>query len=202
MDKNLTYKSYICNDRSLQFLNQFQFQLNQHHAHLSHKLLDPKASQKSYWSILKPFLNNRKITCIPTFLHQDKICNWLKSESQYFQQFLCWLMFYCKKTTVNFRWLSETHTHKKNNKKGKTGESISKINFSTDDTLKIIRNLDVNKSHEHDMISIRMIKICDTSLCRPLKLIFQSCLESGKFPIEWKKKRMWFQFTRKVRSKY
>ena len=32
-----------------------------------------------------------------------------------------------------------------------------------------------------------MIKICDTSVCRPLKLIFQSCLESGKFPIEWKK---------------
>ena len=37
------------------------------------------------------------------------------------------------------------------------------------------------------MISIRMIKICDTSICRPLKLIFQSCLESGKFPTEWEK---------------
>ena len=32
-----------------------------------------------------------------------------------------------------------------------------------------------------------MIKICDTSICRPLKLTFQPCLESGKFPIEWKK---------------
>ena len=32
-----------------------------------------------------------------------------------------------------------------------------------------------------------MIKICDTSICRPLKLIFQSCLDSGKFPIKWKK---------------
>ena len=39
----------------------------------------------------------------------------------------------------------------------------------------------------HDMISIRMIKICETSICRPLKLIFQSSLESGKFPNEWKK---------------
>ena len=37
------------------------------------------------------------------------------------------------------------------------------------------------------MISIQMIKICDTSICRPLKLIFQACLESGKFPNEWKK---------------
>ena len=69
----------------------------------------------------------------------------------------------------------------------KTHESQSTINFSTDDILKIIRNLDPNKAHRHDMISIRMIKICDTSICRPLKLIFQSCLESGKFPAEWKK---------------
>ena len=37
------------------------------------------------------------------------------------------------------------------------------------------------------MISIRMIKICETSICRPLKLIFQSSLESGKLPNKWKK---------------
>ena len=37
------------------------------------------------------------------------------------------------------------------------------------------------------MISIRMVKICDDSTCKPLKLIFQSCLESDKFPSEWKK---------------
>ena len=37
------------------------------------------------------------------------------------------------------------------------------------------------------MISIRMVKICDDSTCKPLKLIFQSYLESGKFPSEWKK---------------
>ena len=31
------------------------------------------------------------------------------------------------------------------------------------------------------------MKICDDSTCKPLKLIFQSCLESGKFPSECKK---------------
>ena len=66
-------------------------------------------------------------------------------------------------------------------------ESLSTINFSTDDILKIVRNLDPNKAHRHDKISIRMIKICDTSICKPLKLIFQSCLKSGKFSAEWKK---------------
>ena len=32
-----------------------------------------------------------------------------------------------------------------------------------------------------------MVKLCDASLCKPLELIFKSCLESGKFPPEWKK---------------
>ena len=69
----------------------------------------------------------------------------------------------------------------------KMHESLTTINFSINDTLKIIRNLDLNKAHGHDMISIRMVKICDDSICKPLKLMFQSCLESGKFPSEWKK---------------
>ena len=37
------------------------------------------------------------------------------------------------------------------------------------------------------MISIRMGKVCDDSICKPLKLILESCLESGKFPSKWKK---------------
>ena len=61
------------------------------------------------------------------------------------------------------------------------------IDFSNNDILKIIRNLDRNKAHGHDMISIKMVKICDDSICKPLKLILHSCLESGKFSSEWKK---------------
>ena len=71
--------------------------------------------------------------------------------------------------------------------KKRVNESLTTIDFSNNDILKIIRNLDPNKAHGHDMISIRMVKICDDSVCRPLKLTFQSCLESGKFPSEWKK---------------
>ena len=69
----------------------------------------------------------------------------------------------------------------------KTRESRTTIGFSNNDILKIFRNLDPNKAHGHDMISIRMVRICDDSICKPLKLIFGSSLESGKFPSEWKK---------------
>ena len=37
------------------------------------------------------------------------------------------------------------------------------------------------------MINIQMIKNCDASICKPLELIFISCLENGKFLTEWKK---------------
>ena len=37
------------------------------------------------------------------------------------------------------------------------------------------------------MISIRLLKLCGKSICKPLDLIFQSCIKQGKFPTEWKK---------------
>ena len=86
-------------------------------------------------------------------------------------------------------------------KKKKMRESLTTIDFSNNDIVKIIRNLDPNKAHGHDMISIRMVKICDDSICKPLKLIFQSCLESGKFPSEWKKANL-VPIHKRVTSKY
>ena len=42
-------------------------------------------------------------------------------------------------------------------------------------------------SHGHDKISIRMLKLSDKAICKPLHMIFTSCLETGVFPIHWKK---------------
>ena len=39
----------------------------------------------------------------------------------------------------------------------------------------------------HDMISIRMIKLCGISVCKPLEIIFQNCLHSKKSLSEWEK---------------
>ena len=64
---------------------------------------------------------------------------------------------------------------------------LDTIVFSKKDVYKIIKNLDSNKVHGHDIISIRMIKLCGISICKPLRIIFQNCLRSGMFPSEWKK---------------
>ena len=68
-----------------------------------------------------------------------------------------------------------------------TDQSLTSINFSQDDILKIIQNLNPNKAHGPDKISIRMIKICGKSLCKPLEMIFKSCIKKGEYPSEWKK---------------
>ena len=83
----------------------------------------------------------------------------------------------------------------------KLRESVTTIDFSNNDILNIIRNRDPNKVRCHDMISIRMVEICDDSICKLLKFIAQSCLEIGKFLANGKK-RMWFQFIKRVTSKY
>ena len=57
--------------------------------------------------------------------------------------------------------------------------------FTTDDIKSIINKLDPNKAHSHDMISIRMIKLCGDFIYKPLEMIFKSCLNQGIFPVEW-----------------
>ena len=63
-------------------------------------------------------------------------------------------------------------------------KSISSIAFNCNDIATIIRSLDPNKAHGHDMISIRMLEICGRPICKPLELIFQSYIKHGKFDNE------------------
>ena len=52
---------------------------------------------------------------------------------------------------------------------------------------KIIQVFSHNKAHGHDIISIRMLKICGDTICKPLEMIFSQALTSSLFPSEWTK---------------
>ena len=56
------------------------------------------------------------------------------------------------------------------------------VKFVNTDILKIIQNLNPNKAHDHDKISIPKLKIFGNSLYRILELIFNDCLAKGIFP--------------------
>ena len=71
-----------------------------------------------------------------------------------------------------------------------TNNILDTIAFSKEEVYKIIKNLDPNKAHGHDMISIPMIKLCCISIWKPLEIIFHNCLSSCKFPFEWRRQML------------
>ena len=66
-------------------------------------------------------------------------------------------------------------------------KSLSNISFTDNDIGKIIKCLDPNKAHGHDMMSIRMLKIFGDSIYKPLHLVFRASLDQRTFPLCWKK---------------
>ena len=56
-------------------------------------------------------------------------------------------------------------------------DSLYSLKFFTENILQIINKLDSNKVHGYDEISIRMLKLCSSSVCRPLQIVYKSCLD-------------------------
>ena len=64
---------------------------------------------------------------------------------------------------------------------------LQKKNLEDEDIYKIIKTLDTNKVHGYDEVSIRMLKLCDKSIVKPLSIIFKNCKLKRNFPNLWKK---------------
>ena len=63
---------------------------------------------------------------------------------------------------------------------------LSSVKFESKDISNIIRSLVVNKTHDHDNISIIMLTICDSAIVEPFTIIFNSCINQSMFPYIWK----------------
>ena len=125
---------------------------------------------------MKTLLNGKKIPCIPPLFHGDKFIVVFQGKSEIFNSFFTEQ---CSPISNGSVLPSELPL--------RTDSSLSSFHFTKDDILRIINNLDPNEAHGHDEISIRMLKICGDSICRPLSIIFKTCLRTGIFPLEWKK---------------
>ena len=68
-----------------------------------------------------------------------------------------------------------------------TQSRLNYINFNEDEILKIIRALNIHKAHGHDDISIRMIKICDKPLLKPLILLLANSTKLSCYHDIWKR---------------
>ena len=143
---------------------------NDYHRKLSDKLNDPETSAKAYWSILKTLYNGKKIPLILPILVNNKLISNFKEKANYFNNFFtshCTLI-------SNVSVLS-------NSSNSVSNVSLSSIHFEDQDILKIICSVN-NKAYGYDDISIRLLKLCDSSIVRPLSIIFKNCLQTGAFP--------------------
>ena len=150
---------------------------NKYFFSIPEKLNNPNTSIKYYWSLIKTLQNGKKVPYIPPIYDNNRYVTDFKEKCQLFNSYFseqCTLL-------KNISTLPNTCSKHTNN-------ILDTIVFSKDDIHKIIKNLDPNKAHGHDMISIRMIKLCGISISKPLEIIFQNCLRSGKFPPSESKK--------------
>ena len=140
------------------------------------KLQKTQRSSKAYWSLLKIFINNEKIPLIPPLYHKNEFVIDFKKKTKPFNSFFadqCSLISNSSELLSMLEYLTQS--------------CLSSITFSKDGIAKLIHNLDPNKAHGHDQISIRILKLCSTSICKPLEIIFNQRLETGAFLNDWKK---------------
>ena len=129
------------------------------------------------WCNRAQFCNSpKKIPCIPPISHENRFVTNFKEKAESFKSFFAEQ---CSIIDNSSEIPSFLHP--------KTDKFLSNITLTEKDIEKVVQSLDSNKAHGHDMISIRMLKICGESTIKPLLIIYKRCREKDCFPNERKK---------------
>ena len=169
---------YLCNEID----NRISKSKKEHYQNINRKLNDLLTSSLTYWPLMKPFFNGKKVPVIPPLLWCVCAFAMVPPKGAFVTDFQekanIFNLFFAKKCILvsNNSVLPSEFTNM-------TEERIQSINFSESDVIKIIRALHVNKAHGYDNISVRMIKLCTNSVTHPLTLIFQNSMATGIFAI-------------------
>ena len=166
----------ILSNITLELSNAISFSKAKYHERLAIKLNDPKTAPKTYWSILKTFVNGSKIPLIPFVLVNNEFVTDFLVKANLFNDFF---REQCR-PIMNDRSLP-------NNQTIETVTRLCNINIHTDAIIKLIQSLDPNKAHGCDGISICILKLCATSISKPLHILFNNSVTNEHFLNEWKK---------------
>ena len=185
--KNKLYQQYIQNGRfesDRVFIESLIAELNDiisytkdlYYENLAKKLNNSLLQAKTYWSILKSFYNDWKVPLIPPLLIDDKFVTDIQTKTNIFNKCFadqCQPLYNASDLPTNQIFLTQSR--------------LVSLDFRERKLLQIIRALNINKAHGHDVISIRMNKICDKSLLKPLTVLFRNSIKSSCYPDIWKK---------------
>ena len=135
-------------------------------------------------------MNGKKIPCISPIYHNDKFISDIKKKCDLFNSYFA---DQCTPLVNDSKLPSVLTVH--------TESLLESFHFSADHIGDIIRKLHPNKAHGHDMISIRMLKLCGDSIWKPLQIIFKNCLKEDMLHNEWKKANVVSIHTKKMINK-
>ena len=142
---------------------------------LGKKLSNYNTGCKSFWSTFKRLVNNKKLTNIPPLLENGTTISDFRQKCNIFNNFF-----------ANQCVPNNTPSQLPSALNMLTQSRLQHIVSSEEKVATIILQLNSNKAHGCDKISISMLKICAYAVSKPLHLIFDKCLTDGVFPTAWK----------------
>ena len=134
------------------------------------KLVNTQKNCEVYWSLLKIFLNNKKIPFIPPLFYENHFITDFKEKAEHFN-------FYFSKQYS----LILNNSSLPGDANYITDKRLSTVTFSAEDIGRIIQDLDSSEGYGHN-ISIHILKICGDSICIPFEMIFNIALLTCVFP--------------------
>ena len=143
---------------------------------LGEKLCDPSKGTKVYWETINKILNRKKVTCIPPLIENDVVYTSFLKKADIFNEYFvkqCSLL-------VNDSSLPDSLPYR-------TTSRLENVEISEEKIVRIINELNPNKTHGCDKISIHMLQLCARECSKPLKMLFEKCLQSGHYAAIWKK---------------
>ena len=127
-------------------------------------LASQETSAKRYWSLINTVINKAKIPIILPLLENGLFVTDITQKAQLFNDH------FIRQCTII------ENGSKIPDRTSINPTRIDSVAISGEKILKIIRSLNLNKAHGWDEISMRMIRLSDTALVAPLKIIFENCL--------------------------
>ena len=117
---------------------------------MSAKLDNPNAAVKTYWSIISRFLNKKKTPAMPPILTDGKLVSDFKSG------------------IFNSHFAAQCTPVKNANVlpkfKYRTDKRLNSFTINENNIFLIIKNLNADKAHEWDNISIRLMQLCEKEI--------------------------------------
>ena len=147
---------------------------NSYYEKLGNLLSDPSSGEKHFWNAFKKLANEKKTTNISPIIENDVYITDFLQKATIFNDY------FAKQCTIHDNGSTLPSLIYR------TNSVLSNIVIKQDEIISIILKQGLHKAHGCDNVSMAMLKLCPKEIAIPLTLIFQKCIDTGKFPDSWK----------------